>query len=134
MKKLLIVLVLLLSPALFAADKVEKRTIEIYMQKKNFDDNTIGFYMWVNDADFIIRNSAPNVDVGYSFSGGIYLESDRLRTAMFFIHNWNEKSSNYCTVIEFGGIRPDDIHIYLPEGATAKVYASSLDRIYKKKE
>lgn len=119
---------LCLVPAARAEDKEEKRTIEIYMQQKGRKDGDTKFYMWVKDEDAEVIGSAPDIGVGYSFGKGaaVYLESNKIGNAMFFVHPSTHKKAGTVTRIEFGGSRPNDIHIYLPKDAKGSVKVSSI--------
>lgn len=108
--------------------KEEKRTIEIFMQQKERKDGSIKFYMWVKDEDAEVIGSAPDIGVGYSFGkvGAVYLESDNIGNAMFLVHPCTHKKAGPYTRIEFGGSRPNDIHIYLPKDNKGSVRVSSI--------
>lgn len=117
-----------LLPSAQADEKDKPRVIEIYMQQKERKSGATSFYMWVKDEDAEVVGTAPNIGVGYSFGkgGAIYLESKDVGNAMFFVHPYDKKKSGSSTRIEFGGSRPNDIHIYLPENTKAVIRTSSI--------
>lgn len=91
------------------------------------------FVLWLNHPNITVENSVNNITVGYDLFGdsGIYLESENIGNAMLFIHHHDSKNKHtsiFCIIIEFGGLRDSDIHVYIPKGHKAKIQLSSIKK------
>lgn len=115
------------------------KPIDIYAQQRVEDgkdgkDKTYNFFMWIDHGNVRVLNTAPSIAVGYDMDGavGLYLESKKAVMAsgcMFFVHSYTKgKGFEDELVVEFGGSREDDIHVYLPEGRTATTRFSNFNR------
>lgn len=128
----LLVLVWSLITVAHAQEKKEKaenesKTIEVFVHMDLLPNFETRFYMWIGHPHILVRNTAPDLDIGYSFGHGaaLYIETKKPShlNAMCFITT--PEKGNWRTVeVWFGGSRPNDIHIVLPEGYTAKTWTN----------
>lgn len=110
----------------------EAPVVYIYYYQYVSKDGGARFNMWINHPNIHIKNTAPGLSVGYSVGSGagayIEMTSTNDYNLMFFVENYEKGDMNFPLHVQvyFGGSRSNDIHIRLPEGYTAKVYASSI--------
>lgn len=131
---LVAMLVTMCGPSSFAEEPVkEKKVIEIFLHQDHVPGYKTGFYMWIHHLDITVKNTAPDVQVGYSFGegGGLYLTTGDTKdakhlNAMFLVTNYDGKGFPFDVIVWFGGSRPNDINIRLPEGYTAKVHVNNI--------
>ena len=103
------------------------KPIDIFAQQRVEDgkDKKYNFFMWIDYDHVKVLNTAPEITVGYDMDGavGLYLESKKAVMAsgcMFFVHSHTKgKGFDDELVVEFGGSRENDIHVYLPKDRTA---------------
>ena len=137
--RMLLASVSIMTTSAYAEEKEEpKKVVEVFLHQDLAPGYKTAFYMWITpspDASIHVKNTVPDFEVGYSFGegGGLYITKEREKAegfnAMFFVENYDENDSPRYpndVIVWFGGIRSTDIHIKLPEGATAKVSVNSM--------
>ena len=121
MKLLFSVILLLFLPALSFG---QEKTIDIFVQQTLHEDYKKSFYMWIGDSTASIGVPPKDVEVGFSFGGVVYLSSEDIGHAMFFV----KKTDNNNVEISFGGLRPNDIIISLPKNTKGNIQISTIDK------
>lgn len=130
-------LVAVFAPSVHAEKPVEekkedKKVVRIVLHQDQAPDRKIHFYMWIHHPDVIVKNTVPDIKVGYNFdSGSLYLTTGDKKdakplSAMFFVRNFDGKDYPSHVIVEFGGSRPNDINIRLPEGYMASVQVNNI--------
>lgn len=109
--------------------KEKSKTIEVFLHMDLLPNHETMFYMWIQHPHVSVKNTAPDLTVGYSIGhgGALYITTRKPcnLNAMYFIET-PEKGKGDWRIVEvwFGGSRPNDIHIVLPEGYTAKTWTN----------
>src|SRR3989338_1166157 len=82
--------------------------------------------IWIQHPHVTVKNTAPDLDIGYSIGhgGALYVTTKKPSQLNMMYHiETPEKGKGSWRAVEvwFGGWRPNDIHIVLPEGYTASM-------------
>lgn len=107
----------------------DKKVLEVFLHQDHTPDG-LRFYMWIQDPDATVKNTCPELKVGYSLGegGAVYISKEKAGhwNGMFMIHEYDGGDYPSDTIVWFGGWRPNDINIRLPKGYTAKFHVNNV--------
>lgn len=120
-------------PVLSQDGESKPKTVSIFWSQEMNAYDEVNFYAWINYSNVVVKNTVPNLRVGYapSTEGALFIDNDNLgdySSAMFFITSYQE-GDDYpdAVIVWFGGSQPDDINIRLPKGYTAELFVNALE-------
>ena len=111
----------------------DKQVLDIFLHQDVTSTGDVSFYMWITYPDVSVKNTVPDLRVGYNIGlgAGLHISNEKANdyNGMFFVTDYKEgEDLPLHVVVWFGGDRDNDINIRLPQGYTAKVHINSIEK------